>query len=133
MLVFTVPPERRSAFREWCRPQTLRLLESTPRLIRPDRSCHRAAWLPGTLAGVDAGRAGVNRGCDSGGRIRTTRRRTAAAVVVDELALVRLGLITSWSSALGEPGGARIGVVGDAAGGREGAELVPGRTAPTWS
>jgi DNA-binding NarL/FixJ family response regulator len=49
------------------------------------------------------------------------------AVVVDELALLRLGLATLLTEAVAEPAGGRgprVVIVGDAAGGREGAELL---------
>jgi DNA-binding NarL/FixJ family response regulator len=47
---------------------------------------------------------------------------TRSAIVVDELALVRLGLATLLAASAEPPG--RTAVVGDAAGGREGAELL---------
>lgn len=51
-------------------------------------------------------------------------RAPRPAVVVDELALLRLGLCTLLTEPPAEAGAARVAVVGAAAGGREGAELL---------
>ena len=95
---------------KWCRPCVARILESTSRLIRRERVLPPLSVVAATLARAR--------------EAESVERRGRFAVVVDELALVRLGLATLLGSLAVEP---RVDVVAESpgrAGGRRAAPIA---------